>query len=117
MDNYTADRRRVFMRLTEKERFEALFEMMTANAANFAASSKLLADARRDIDYVQKELEGFSRRKDDTLTTSEKINAALTTHNAGWLWYRDKVLPGTLTAIQTGIILAVLYLAFRGSPP
>ena len=117
MDNYPSDRRRVFMRLTEKERFETLFEMTVTNSANYAALSKLLADARRDTDYIQNEIQGFTRRKDDTLTTSEKINEALRSNNAGWLWYRDKVLPGTLTAIQTGIILAILYLAFRGNIP
>jgi len=115
MENYT-DRRRVFMRLPEKDRFESLFEMLNNMAANRAVDVKLWADARSEIDYLKGEIEGISHRKGDTLSTSDKINTELNKRSAGWAWYRDKVLPGTLTAIQTAIFLAIMYVAFGGRP-
>jgi hypothetical protein len=117
MDDGISSRRYEFMRLTEKQRFERLFEVQVNMAANNAVNSKLLADALQDIQFIKGELDGIARRKEDTLSTGERIDAALSKRNAGWLWYRDKILPGTLTAIQTGIVLALLYLAFGGTIP
>jgi hypothetical protein len=116
MDN-TSDRRRAFMRLTEKEKFETLFEMINFQAASRASDAKILADLRQDYEYMQGELDGINHRRGETLDTSQKIRAELSRQNPGWIYYKDRVLPGTLTAIQTVILLAILYLAFGGKIP
>jgi hypothetical protein len=111
------DRRRAFMRLSEKDRFERLFEMIVYASANQAVASKLLADLRTDFDYLKGEVEGIGYRKRDTLDTDEKIHRQLEQQNAGWIWYKEKVLPGTLSTVQTLIVLAVLYFVFGGKIP
>lgn len=110
-------RRYEFMKLTEKQRFERLFDIQINMAANRAVDSKLLADAIQDIQFVKGELDGISRRKEDTLSTGERIDAALSKRNPVGKWYMDKVLPSTVATIQTAIVLALLYLAFGGKLP
>lgn len=114
MDSSDYDRQRTFMRLTEKERFERLYNMVMNMAANRAQDTKLNAELLNEVNDLRRILTGISHRKDDTLTTNEKIAAAMDKSNPGWRYYRDRVLPGTLTAIQTVVFLAVLYLAFGG---
>jgi hypothetical protein len=116
MDN-TSDRRRVFMRLSEKEKFETLFEMLTFQAANRVADVKLLAELRQDYEYMKQELDGINHRKIDTLDTSQKIKLELNKRSFAWIWYRDHMLAGTLTIVQTTIVLAILYFVFGGKLP
>ena len=117
MDDGIASRRYEFMRLTEKQRFERLFEVQMNMAANNAVNSKLLADAIQEIQFLKGEMDGISRRKEDTLSTGDRIDAALNKRNPLGRYYVERVLPGTLTAIQTAVILAILYLAFGGKIP
>lgn len=104
------DRRRVFMRLTEKERDAALYNMLTDEISERV---KLMAH----VAELQAEVDGIGRRRDITLPieqdTAEKIKAALAARFDTWAWFRDKVLPGIITFIVMGI----LYLVFRGSMP
>jgi hypothetical protein len=109
------DRRRAFMRSTEKERFEKLYDMHMTMVR--ALDAQALIRMKDDIEYLKRELAGVSRRKDETLTTYEKINAEMNKRNSGLRWYVDKVLPSTLAAIQTLIVMAVLYMAFGGKLP
>lgn len=111
MDN-DYDRQRAFMRLTERERFERLYTMLMNMAANQAVYVKNLADARADLDIYKRALDGISHRKDDTLSTNEKIEQALSKQGIFLKWYAEKVLPSTVAAVQTIIVLAVLALAF-----
>ena len=105
------------MRLTERERFERLHVMITAMAFNRAVDTKMLAELRTDMEMLRKAFEGISHRKDDTLTTSEKISAALNKQSAAWQWYRDGILRQSLAQVQTIIILAILYIVFGGKIP
>jgi hypothetical protein len=113
------DRRRTFMRLPDRERDAALWNMLMDEISERVKLIPRIIAIEDDIKYIKGELEGIAHRRSDTLelNTEQKIQAELQKQNAGWLWYRDKILPGTLMAIQTGIILAVLYLAFGGKIP
>lgn len=114
------DRRRVFLRLSEKEKFEALFNMLMDEIAERVKLQARVVTLQNENESMRTELDGIAHRKVQTLdvmNTSDKIRAELDKRSGAWVWYRDRVLPGTLTAIQTLIIMAVLYLAFKGGTP
>lgn len=110
----SVDRRKVFMRLTEKEKFDALYGMMTFANGKRAEDELKIEKIAETVEWIERELTGIAHRQTDTkqLSTSEKIDAALSKRSTGWLWYRDKVLPSTLATIQTAILLTLLYLTF-----
>jgi hypothetical protein len=115
MDNNTSDRRRVFMRLPEKDKFETLFEMVTYQAANRVAERAQDITRIQEVEdtqkYMQGELEGIARRKTDTLelNTTDKMNAIVDKREAGFVWFRDKVLAPWLSYILTLITAALVY--------
>lgn len=73
--------------------------------------------------YLQGEIRGIGYRKlaageNDERTTTDKIKFAIEQNSVAWVWYRDRVLAPTLAALHTGVVFALLYLAFeRGLHP
>lgn len=115
-----SDRRRVFLRLPEKEKFETLFNILSDEISERVKLQARVLKLENDNETMQNELNGISHRRTTTLdvmNTSDKIRAELDKRSQAWVWYRDRILPGTLTAVQTLIVLAVLYLAFKGHLP
>lgn len=115
----TADRKIVFLHMTEKQKAETLWDMLNYANGQRAILEAKVADLRRDTDFIQRELDGIAHRKTDTveLDTTDKMNAVLDKRSAGWFWYRDKILPPTLAWIQTLIVGALLYFVFGGKLP
>jgi hypothetical protein len=103
------DRRRVFMRLTEKERDAALWNMMIDEISERVKLMARIIELENNISY----------HKGDTipLNTEQKIQIALEKKSVTWIWYRDKVLAPTLSTLHTLIILALLYFVFGGKLP
>lgn len=101
------DRRRVFMRLTEKDRDAALYNMVVDEISERVKLMARLTDLEVEVD-------GIGRRRDITQPieqdTAEKIRAALAARFDSWVWFRDKVLPSLITFI----VMGVLYLVFGG---
>lgn len=66
--------------------------------------------------FLQGEIRGIGHRKlagDDVKTTTDKIKFAIEKNSQSWIWYRDRVLAPTLAALHTGLVFALLYLAFE----
>lgn len=105
--------------LTRVEQLGMLFDMVL-DARNWQASHTKhhLENTDNDIKFMKGEIQGIGRRKNgETLTTSKKFEIEFTKRNAALIWYRDKVLAPTLSAIHTIIILAILYFVFGGRIP
>ena len=106
--------RHAFLSLPEEDKMGLLFDWMQSVSNTQARNVKERIKLEEEINYVKGEVAGIGRRKE---TTSEKIRLELSKQNVLWVWFRDKVLPGTLSAILTIVTLAVLYEAFGGKIP
>lgn len=107
MDN-NVDRRKIFMRLTDRERDAALYNMLVDEISERV---KLMAR----IVELAAEVDGIGRRKDITIPvqdTTDKIKTYMASRFDAWVWFRDKVLPNIITLI----VLAILYLTFGMKP-
>jgi hypothetical protein len=110
--------KRVFLSsLSREEQLGTLFDWCQSLSSHKAQDTKEHFDIRKDVTFLKGEISGIGRRKDKTLTTSENIRVEINKQNAAFIWYRDHVLASTLSAVQTIIILAILYLAFGGKIP
>jgi hypothetical protein len=125
MNEPTQSSRNVFLKsLSREEQLGMLYDMAQSNRGNIKSESannkREHISMRDDIHFIKGEVEGIGRRHNNTdpsLSTSQKINQALSSRSASWIWYRDKVLAPTLAAVHTLIIMAILYLAFGGKLP
>jgi len=113
------DRRRVFMRLPEKERDAALWNMLMDELSERVKLTTRVIALEDQYKFMKGEMDGIARRKTDTLqlNTQQKIDVALEKRSVTWIWYRDKVLAPTLSALHTLITLALLYFVFGGKIP
>ena len=110
----------VFLKsLSRDEQLGTLFEWCQSNTSRQAKDIREHDGIKKDINFLKGEIQGIGRRNngDPSLTTSQKIDVAITSRSASWIWYRDKVLAPTLAAVHTLIIMAILYLAFGGRIP
>ena len=105
------DRRRVFMRLPEKERAAALWNMLMDEISERVKLIPRIIALEDEIKYIKGELEGIAHRKSDTLemNTEEKIQVELQKQSAGWIWLRDKVFAPWLSYILTIITGYMMY--------
>lgn len=118
MEN-TYDRRKIFRQLATKDQIEMLYEQHENFLREWARDKKQIADLNQMVTNLQGELQGVAHRKASQIfNTDDKIKAALSqsTGVRFWEWYRP-ILSGTLTAVQTIIILAILALAFGVKVP
>lgn len=88
---------------------------------NARLKKKLIA-LQDENNFLKGEIRGIGHRKviageEEQQTTTDKIKFELDKRSASWIWYRDKVLAGTLSTLQTFIVLALLYLAFAKDIP
>lgn len=104
------DRRRVFLRLTERERFEALFDELMKERAERVKLDARLVVIEDENNYMQGEIEGISHRKKETLdlSTQDKIKAVLSDRWKFWV----PIFQHVISTIFTVIVLAILALAF-----
>lgn len=111
----TLDRRKVFSRMTEKDRDMALFDMFSGELSERVKLEKRIIELENDNRFMKGTLEAISHRKTDTLEmdTTGKIKAFMASRFDVWMWFRDKVLPNVITFITMGI----LYLVFSGKLP
>ncbi len=105
--------------LTREEQLSTLWDLCQSNRNEQVKDKKEHVEIKKDLDFVRGEITGIGRRQNTSpsLTTSQKINTALEKRSIAWVWYRDKVLAPTLSAVHTLIIMAILYLAFGGKLP
>jgi hypothetical protein len=112
------DQRRVFLAMPRNEQLAMLYDMIAYNRNELATDKSDHVAMKDDIKFMKNELIGIGMRgKDDTLTTTQKFDAKFEKRAAWFIWYRDRVLAPTLSAVHTLIIMAVLYLAFGGKLP
>lgn len=115
----------VFGRLSREDQLKTLHSMIAYVRSEQANDKRIILGLQEQvttlnstIKYLEGELEGIGmRRTEDTTTTSQKIQVAFSNQFAFLIWYRDKVLPSTVAAIQTIILTAILWLAFGGKVP
>ncbi len=83
-----------------------------------ARLTKKNIELEQENTFLKGEIRGIGHRRTSNAdaTTTDKINIAFERRFAAWAWYRDRVLPSTLSALQTAIFLAVLYLTFGRHP-
>lgn len=112
----TSDQKKVFLRLPRDEQIQMLFDMVEYVRSELANDKKQHIDFSGDLKYVKGELQGLGRRK-ETLTTSQKFSALMDKRLMAWIWFRDKVLSGTLQYVFTIIVVGMLYLVFGGKLP
>jgi len=116
----TTTSKNVFLKsLTREEQLGTLFEWCQSNTSRQAKDIREHDGIKKEINLLKGEIQGIGRRNNinPSLTTSQKIDVLITKKNAGWIWYRDKVLAPTLSAVHTIIILYILYSAFGGKIP
>lgn len=119
-DEKTQTSRNVFLKmLSREEQLGTLYDLVTSSKNEQAKDIRQHDKMREDINFLRGELSGIGMRGqgNPSLTTYQKINEALTSRSATWVWYRDRVLAPTLAAVHTLIIMAILYLAFGGKLP
>ena len=80
-----------------------------------AIREKRIIELESEVVFLKGEIKGVGHRK--LQNTTDKINIAMERRFAAFVWYRDRVLPSTLSAVQTAIVLAILYLSFGGQLP
>lgn len=117
--NDPLDRRKVFMGLPSIERDAALWNMLIDEISERVKVMSRVTILENENQLLKRELEGISHRKSDTvpLNTEQKIQMVLEKKSVTWIWYRDRVLASTLSAVHTVIILAILYFVFGGKIP
>ena len=107
----------VFQRLSEKEKIDALHSMIAYLRQEQAIDKKKIAELNQIVkeisgehEYLKGEIKGIGIRgkKEDTLTTSQKINIAFDSRFA----FFKPVAQGVLTHLVDFILFAVLALAF-----
>ena len=106
--------------LTSEEQLGTIWDMCQSIRSEQASDRKERIDTRNEMTYLKGEVDGIAHRnggKQITLTTSQKIDVAITKRSVVWVWYRDRVLAPTLAAVHTLVIMAILYLAFGGKIP
>lgn len=112
-----SDQRKVFLRLSAREQIGMLWDMLAYVRSKQADNLNDHDRFEREINYIKREMSGISRRRENTLTTSQKIDVELNKRSIMWLWYRDKILANTLSLIQATVVLGILYLVFGGKLP
>jgi len=117
----TPTSKKVFLAgLAREEQLGTLWDMCQSIRSEQASDRKERINTRNEMTYLKGEVDGIGRRngrKQVTLTTSEKIDVAITKRSVVWIWYRDRVLAPTLAAVHTIVIMAILYLSFGGKLP
>ena len=106
----TIDRRRLFMRLPEKERDAALWNMLVDEISERVKLNAEIVLMKRDIENIQRELNGISHRKSDTLNlnTEQKIQKALKEQSSITEFYLKTFLVPSLQFIHTATIMAII---------
>jgi len=119
MSDVTTSKKVFLSSLTREEQLGTLWDMCQSIRTEQATDRKERIKMREDMTYIKGEITGIARRNGNspTMTTSQKIDVAITKKSAAWLWYRDRVLAATLAAVHTLVIMAILYLAFGGKIP
>lgn len=104
--------------LSREEQLGTLWDMYQAVSNRQSKDTKEHIAIKNDLHFLKGEVAGIGRRNGHpTLTTSQKIDVAITKRSAALIWYRDKVLAPTLSALHLLIVMAILYLAFGGKIP
>ena len=113
----SSDQRKVFLGLLPEEQFRMLYDMVAYIRSKQAEEIKDHLNFKKDLKYLEGELRGVGRRKEISLTTSQKITNALDKRSAAWIWVRDRVIAPTLSYLLTLITSGILYLIFGGKLP
>jgi hypothetical protein len=121
MEELDRDSQLVFGRLPREEQIKALHSMLAYVRKEQANDKRAIIDMQNkmtslveDNRYLKGELAGISmRRRDDNLSTVEKIQFAFDKKFEFWKPISQHVVGVMLDAV----ILAVLYLAFGGKIP
>lgn len=127
MDDKTS--RKTFLSLTRDEQIGDLF--MWYQSINGQINNHTLAvhekmriereEMQTQITRIQGELAGISRRKGDTINTTDKFKEMFAEQNKIWIAYRDKVLIPSLAYLHTfllgGLIYLIAYLIINGRTP
>ncbi len=113
------DQRRVFMGMARPDQLATLWDQDAYFRGELAKKDIQVIALQDDLKFIKGELAGMGRRntRDETLTTTQKFNSMMERRFVWWVWYRDRVLASTLSAVHTLIIMAILYLAFGGRLP
>lgn len=109
----SVDRRRVFLRLTERERFEALFDALAFQNQQRALLEKKVSGIEFEVDYLKTEIAGIGRRREGVATTQDKISFELARRFEFW----KPVLQRTIGDVLAVVVLTLLYLSFGGKLP
>ena len=106
----TIDRRRMFMRLPEKERDAALWNMLIDEISERVKLFRRIIELEETIKYLQGEIEGISHRKSDTLNlnTEQKIEKALKERSTITEFYLKTFLIPSLQFLHTASIIAIV---------
>ena len=110
-DPVITDRRQVFMAMLEKQRFETLFMMLENEISERVKLQARLLTLENDNKHMERELNGISHRKTDTLdvmSTGERIQLVI---NKRYGWIVDD-LRKVIVNVITLIVIALLSVAF-----
>ena len=114
LDNVDADARDNFASMEEKDQLLVIFSLEMSNSKRLATVERKQIEFERDYNSYRRNREKMERdRKEDTLSTTQKIIAELAKQFDWSVYFRDRILPPILTAIALGI----LYLVFGGKLP
>ena len=106
----SADRRRVFLRLTERERFETLFDMLSYSNSERVKLDARVVELENWNHHLQGELDGISHRRIDTpqMTTEDRIKVAISQQFKGWQFYLSTFLIPSLQLMHTALFIALI---------
>lgn len=114
LDSVDVDARENFASMDSKDQMLVIFSLEMSNSSRLAVVEKKQIDFEREYTNYRRNRERMEReRKDDTLSTTQKIITELAKQFNFWFYFRDRILPPILTAIALGI----LYVVFSGKIP
>jgi len=117
------DTRKVFLAMTEEDKWLAVLGMIAFNLnqqVTFQKEVRERADQRirmeRELgEKLHVSLGGGD--DDDTLTTTQKVQAVITAQYGGFIKYFLDIFKSILTTVLTIVTIALLYFIFGGKMP